>query len=514
MKNRFLASFLVIFAAASLWAGDWLTFAGDPQRSGWARDEEVLNVSNVKNLKLEWSLELDNPPHEMYSLTVPVVVNPVITPRGFKELAFVAGTSDVLYAIDTDAGKLFWKKQFTTQGATNQQPHWLCHGKLNATPVIDKRNRTVHVLTSDGQLHSLNPVNGEDRTPPKQFTPPFAKPYSLNLHDGIIYAVTGQGCSGQKNGVFAMNLNDPERPVREFRSTTTGGAGIWGRAGAAIGSDGRVWVETGDGPYDPASGKWADTFLALKPKTLELADYYTPANRAWITKKDLDMGCISPVVFPYKNWELVAGGGKEGVLYLLDAKSPGGADHRTPLFRSDLITNEDVDFAGRGFWGSISTWEDDEKTRWLYLPAYGPPAATAPKFPVTHGATSNGSVMAFRIVEKDGKPYPEAAWMSLDMAYPEPVAIANGVVFALASGEYLRQVDDSGRLLSSAERIEKHTGNAILYALDAKTGKVLYSSGKAIPGWVHFGGLAIANGRVYVVTQDSKVHAFSTGEMP
>jgi hypothetical protein len=226
------------------------------------------------------------------------------------------------------------------------------------------------------------------------------------------------------------------------------------------------------------------------------------------------MGCISPVVFPFKEWELVAGGGKEGVLYLLDAKSPGGADHRTPLFRSDLITNEDVDFAGRGFWGSISTWEDDERPAGSTCPAYGPPAATAPKFPFTYGATPNGSVMAFRIVEKDGKPYPEAAWMSLDMAYPEPVAIANGVVFALASGEYVRQVDDSGRLLTSAERIEKHVGNAMLYALDAKTGKVLYSSGQTIPGWVHFGGLAIANGRIYVVTRDSKVYAFSTGEMP
>ncbi|MFN3322795.1 MAG: hypothetical protein ACK5AZ_04805 [Bryobacteraceae bacterium] len=119
-------------------AGDWLTFGGDPQRSGWAKSEEILNASNVKDLKPECKLKLDNPPREMYSLTVPVTVNPVITDKGFFELVFIAGTSDVLYAIDADSGKLFWKKKFDTEGQSRQQPHWLCHGSLNATPVIDK----------------------------------------------------------------------------------------------------------------------------------------------------------------------------------------------------------------------------------------------------------------------------------------------------------------------------------------------------------------------------------------
>jgi outer membrane protein assembly factor BamB len=48
----------------------------------------------------------------------------------------------------------------------------------------------------------------------------------------------------------------------------------------------------------------------------------------------------------------------------------------------------------------------------------------------------------------------------------------------------------------------------VLYALDAKTGRVLYSSGNAINAWVHFSGLAVSNGRVYVVDHDSKVYCF------
>lgn len=501
----------LLLCSLGLAAADWLTFGGDPSRSGWQKDEETLNVSNVKDLKIEWQLKLDNQPKEMYSLTVPVSMNPVITPRGFKELLFVAGTSDELFAIDADSGKIFWKKKFTVVGESKQKPHWLCPVALNATPVIDKKSRTVYVVSSDGYLHSLNVVNGEDNATPKAFVPPFSKPYSLNLYQGMLFAATGQGCGGAKNGVFAMDLNKPDRPVTEFRSTTTGGAGIWGRAGVAIGSNGRVYAETGDGPYDVAAGKFADTFLALDAKTMKLADYYTPANRAWITKKDLDMGCISPVFFKYGKWDLLAGGGKEGVLFLLDANSLGGADHRTPLYRSKLITNEDVDFAGRGFWGAISTWEDKDGTRWLYLPAYGPPASTAPKFAHSYGETPNGSIMAFKVEEVNGKPEPVAVWNSVDMKMPEPVVIANGVVFALSNGEYVRQVDESGRILTSADRIAKKT-HATLYALDAKTGKVLYSSGNQLNSWGHFSGLSLANGRVYVVTYDSTVHAFSLGQ--
>ena len=509
MRHLFLVSTLLL---SPLSAGDWLTFGADPQRSGWARAEKTLTPDNVKDLRLEWKLQLENTQRELTALTVPLVVQQVITPKGFKQLAYVAGSSDNLYAIDVDLGKVFWSRKFDIEGSPKGKPHWLCPFGLNATPVIDPTERTIDVLTSAGTLRALSLVTGEDRFPPTPFVPPFSKNWSLNLVDGIVYTTISQGCAGAKSAVYAMNVKDPARPVTSFfATTTTGGAGIWGRAGAAIGFDGRVYAETGDGAYDPATGKLADTFLSLSPSDLKLADYYTPANRAWITKKDLDMGCISPIVFRFKNWELVAGGGKEGVLYLLDAKSIGGPDHRTPLYRSNLITNEDVDFAGRGFWGSFASWEDPSGARWLYAPAWGPPASTAPKFPQSYGGTPNGSIMAFRIVEKDGKPFPEPAWNSINMNVPEPPVIANGIVFALSNGENVKQVDSDGRILTSEFRAANPSGNAVLYALDAATGKLLFSSGRTIPGWTHFSGLAVADGHVYVVTHDNTIYAFSLG---
>ena len=91
-------------------AADWTTFGGDPQRTGWAKDEADLTKDSIRKLKLEWSLKLDNTSKEMNSLTAPLVHSQVITPHGFKEVVLIAGASDKVFAIDADTGKLMWQK--------------------------------------------------------------------------------------------------------------------------------------------------------------------------------------------------------------------------------------------------------------------------------------------------------------------------------------------------------------------------------------------------------------------
>ena len=505
--------FVLLLAAAALAqraSTDWLTFAGDAARTGWARNEKFLAKDSVARLELKWKTQLDNVPIQMNGLTAPLIVENVVTPRGFKDIVYVAGASDNLYAMDVDTGKVVWQRHFEVNSKPKQQPSWLCPGSLNATPVIDKRERTIYLITSDGKLRGLNYVNGEDRFPPVPFVPAHSKNWSLNLVDGMIYTVISQGCAGARSGVYAVNLKDPNRPVTQFYVSLGGGAGIWGRAGAAIGPDGTVYAETGDGVYDPPVDKYADTVLGLT-RDMKLASYYTPSNREYITKKDLDMGCISPVVFPFKNWTLVAASGKEGVIYLLDGKSLGGADSRTPLFRA-RYNNDDVDFAGRGYWGSLSTWEDPEGRRWLYAPAWGPPSDSMPKPKFTNGPAERGSIMAFEVVVENNKPALAPAWISRDMSLPEPPVIANGVVLALSNGENARQAKDDGTLLSSADRIQTKTGNAVFLAFDAHTGKELWSSGDLIDSWTHFSGIAVSYGRIYVTTFDSRVYSFGLKE--
>jgi len=489
---------------------DWLTFGGDPARTGWAVTEATFSKDNVSKLELKWKAQLDNAPSELASLTAPVIIENLTTSRGFKDLLFVAGSSDNLYAIDVDSGQIFWKKHFTNELKPKLPPRWLCPEALNATPVIDKQSRTIYLITSDGKLRGMNVFNGEDRFPPTDFVPPFSKNWSLNLVDGVVYTTISQGCGEARSGIAAMDLKDPARPVTTFYTSIGGPAGVWGRAGAVLGPKG-LYIQTGDGPWDPATGRWGDTVVALEPKTLKLADYYTPANREFITKKDLDMGCASPVIFPYKDRQLVASAGKEGVIYLLDANSLGGPDHRKPLF-SARYSNDDIDFAGRGVWGGISTWQDEQGQRWIYVPTWGPPSANAPKFKTSYGDASRGSIMAFRVDGEADKPTLVPVWISRDMSVPEPPVIANGVVFALANGENARQVNEAGVMLTSKQRADTKTGNPILYALDATTGKELYSSQSTIEGFTHFSGLALASGRIYVSTFGSQVYSFGLKE--
>lgn len=498
-----------LLAASALFAADWTTFSGDAQRTSWAKSEQVFTKKNAGGMKLLWTLKVENTARELTALTTPIVVGGVPTTKGFHDYLIVAGSSDVVFAIEADEGKIVWQRKLEVEG-TPKVPNggWLCPNALNATPTVDKRAKQVYVLASDGRLHTLNLLTGKDEKPAIRFIPPYGKTWSLNLHEGVLYTTVGQGCNGVRSAVYGMNLADPNRPVTSFISGPTGGAGVWGRAGAAITSEGKVIAETGDGAWDPAAGKYSDTFLSLAPKTLQLADYYTPANRAWITKKDLDMGNMSPVVFKYKEWELIAGAGKEGVIFLLDAKKPGGEDHRTPLFRSPLYTNEDVDFASQGFWGAMAAANDAKGDTWLFAPAWGPQHSKSPRFPLTYDETPHGSIMAFKLGEKDGKPVLVPAWRSRNLGTPEPPVVANGVVFALSSGENTRQVNESGRLFTSKERADAPLGNTTLYAFDAETGKELFSSGSTIKSFTHFSGLAVSDGRVYLGTHDNTVYAF------
>ena len=506
---------IVIVGSTFLLRADWPTFGGDSQRTGWNKSEDTFTKQNAKDIVLQWKIKLDNQGRQLNSLTPPVMMEGVLTKGGLKEFVIVGGASDTLFAIDADTGKLVWRKQFDVDQSKlpKQEVNWLCPNALNATPVVnhweDKHlpNNTVFALASDGKMHSLKVNDGEDAIPPMQFTPPFSKNWSLNIHDGVIYTSVSQGCGGAKSGVYAMDFRTSEHKVTFSPATTSGGAGVWGRGGVSIGKD-RVFAATGDGQYDVDKGNFADTLLSFSLIDGKLVDYYTPANRNYMTRKDLDMGNVTPAVFPYKGRELVAAAGKEGVIYLLDAAKLGGADHRTPLLRSPLYSNEGANLASHGFWGAFATWEDDAKERWLFAPALGPIASQAPSFPMKNGETSDGCIMAFKVEDKGGNPVLTPIWTSRNLTVPEPPVIANGVVFALSNGEFTGQVTDSGGLLSSEERVQRHTGNAVLYAFDAATGKELFNSAKTIESFTHFSGLGLSSGHVLVTTFDNTLYSF------
>ena len=180
-------------------------------------------------------------------------------------------------------------------------------------------------------------------------------------------------------------------------------------------------------------------------------------------------------------------------------------DHETPLYRTPLIANADVNFQTEGTWGSLAAWTDNSGTQWVLAPNGGP---TIVPFPINYGPTPNGGILAFKLEEKGDKPVLVPTWQSRDMMTAEPPVIANGVVFALAAGEFTGQADDvEGGLFTAEQRIQRSIP-AKLYALDALTGKELYSSGDQIPSFLHQAGLAVAGGRIIFGTFDGTIYCF------
>ena len=116
--------------------------------------------------------------------------------------------------------------------------------------------------------------------------------------------------------------------------------------------------------------------------------------------------------------------------------------------------------------------------------------------------------MALKIEDRNGQLELVPAWLSRNMVTAETPAVTNGVVFAVAAGEFTLQARDStGSLVSAADRVAKSVP-AKLYALDALTGKELWSSGDQVSSFLHQSGIALASGRVIFGTNDGTVYCF------
>ena len=242
-------------------------------------------------------------------------------------------------------------------------------------------------------------------------------------------------------------------------------------------------------------------------KALELTDWFAPSNAAWLRKRDLDMNTTGPV-FDYKGKEYTVQSSKECRIWLLDTSAMGGEDHRTPVYRTPLVCNEEVQFASAGVWGALSTWEETNGTRWVLMPFWGPKHSQF-KAPIEHGEVVQGAIAAFTLEDKNGKVQLSPAWVSRNMHLAEPSVIANGVVFGYGSGEDATQATpDIGLAYNTAANRAAHSTHATLYALDARTGEELWSSGDQITSFNHFTSMSVANGRVYIGTYDGKLYAF------
>lgn len=546
MRKLSFIALTALVAVCVIRAADWPSQSGNPQRDGWAKAEKAFTKENAGKIELLYKYKAENQARGLNSVTTPVVNGFLISHQGFKEMLAFAGSGDTTWSVDADLNRIIWKTHLDYKGDTPQStaatsvcPGGLTagmtmpgsstaagrggggagRGRAGAAPGAGRgpagpppppapppppqllgtgtfgRGANFATVASDGTLHILNANNGAERIPAIRFVPPNARLSALNIANNIVYAATLDNCGGAPNAIHALDLS-AETPAPVMFQTN--GASAAGAAGTAIAADGTVFAQIPDGKGDVA-GVYNDTVVALAPD-LKVKNYFTPQGTAQPSVKGVPSAGATPVVFTFKGRELVVAAGRDGRAYLLEASSLGGADHHTPLSRTEPIATPEMKFSGTGFQGAFASSEDDAGVRWVFASVWGPATAG-----IGNGKVVNGAVVAFQVTDQDGKPALTPKWTSRDLQAPAPVVTANGLVFALATGQSIRAAKETGALYTVAEK-QKAATKAVLCVLDAETGKELYSSG-AMTATFSTSGLAVANRRIYFTTHDNLVYS-------
>jgi hypothetical protein len=468
--------------------GAWTTSQGDAQRSGWIRNDAKVSVESIQKpgFQFLWKNTLDNRARQLQNLTQPIMLPNIISYKGFKALAFVGGSSDTVFSIDYDLNRMFWTRRLSAAAPPSAGTP-ACPGALttitrqtNVAPAGSGRggggggggrgvgNNTIAVASS-GMVHVLNPQTGEDMAPPVKFLPPNVTASAAILIDGTVYAATVGNCGGSADGVYAVDLAPTGGGA--VMSWTAGGAPIVGSAGPAFGADGTVYVATGSGPGT------ANAVVALDGKTLTIKSSF--ASSTPFTS--------SPVVFTHQERDYVAVTNRDGRLYLLDGTAMAQAPVTSAPYASGPFAT-----------GALASWAAAGGTRWILVPSGGMP--TPANAFTSNGAVTNGSVLAFTVVDQGGRPTLQPAWASRDLTSPVAPMVMNGVVFALSTGEFR----GAG---AAAERAQR-SSPAVLYALDGTTGKEYWNSGRTMTSFVHDVPPSGTDSQVYVVTHDGTLYAF------
>lgn len=549
--RRFAGALIICFVCLVAWTGDakaqrgvdWMTSNGDAQRSAWVRTDAKISKESLQNperkpgFQFLWKLKFKNKPRQLNSLAPPATLERLIGYRGFRMLGFVGGSSDAIFTIDTDLGRMEWEKRLVSN-APSQVGTPACPGGMTtgvARPTVATLppasfgggggGRSTPARSAVGEpgqgavtLALVRPYPAApppSSTPPRPVRPNPANPQGGQLGAGpfLVYALSSDGMF---HSMHLSNGDDYEPPV-EFlppnananglivvdnvayvvtegdcggvangvwaldlisKQVTTWKANVSGIAGPAFGGDGTLYVATGSGGESPNS------LVALDPKTLSVKGQYAAGAHEFSS---------TPVIFEYKGKTLIAATTKDGRVHLLDSANLGGGG-QTALYTTPA-SSKAADFAP----GALASWQDRSGARWILAPTVGAQAADLG----FKSAVTNGAVVAWKLVEQDGALTLQPAWASRDLDSPLPPTIINGVVFVTSSGEF-RTI---GSKMTAAWRAWR-SSRAVLYALDGETGEELWNSGKTIASFTRGAALSGGVGQIYLTTYDGMIYAF------
>jgi outer membrane protein assembly factor BamB len=451
------------------------------------RDPRPITTENIAQLQRLWKVKINGG----VSDSSPLYVNNIQTKDGFKDLVILSLTNGGLVALSSRDGSVLWQ---TTPPAGQR---W-----TTASPAVDPNRQYVYAYATDGYVHRYDINDGKEVTGdgwPELITRKgdVEKGSSsitiATARDGNTYlymTVAGYpdpGDAGDYQGhLTTINLSTGEQHTfnalcsdRDMHFLSSGDpttdcdqvqAGIWARAGAVYDPvTDRVFVTTGNGTYDAASGgfNWGDSIIALRPNGTTDGgtplDSYTPAEYQMLDDLDYDLGSSTvaplPVAADSPFRHLAVQAGKDWKIRMVDLSDLSGQS------------------GPRHIGGELATISLPQLGELMTRPAtwYNPSTKTTWVFFVNYEGASAMQLAA----DDDGKPTLTTVWKRSEGG-ATPV-LANGILYYARDGE--------------------------IDAVNATTGDLLWHDTSIGP--IHWESPIVTNGCVYIADTDGYVTAYT-----
>lgn len=472
------------------------TWHYDNQRTGANLHENRLTLANVNQNSFGklFTLPVDG------AIVGQVLYLPNVTigGKGTHNVIYAATMHDSVYAFDADSnGSPLWQTSLLPASATPMPidvqgcqgvTQWTEVG-IVSTPVIDESTGTLYVATKSYEnatpifrLHALDIQSGNEKLGgPVEISASFTlnghtdtfsplaeinRP-ALLLANGHLYLAFGSnGCNAFGVQGWVLSYNAATLAQEGTFNTEPGQAlaSIWLKgAGLSTDDGGNVFGESGEGSFNPGTNFGSSIFkLAQSGTNLQLADWFTPYNQAFLNSNDMDLN-DSVLILPDQagpHVHLAVGIGKEGTLYLLDRDNMGHFCD-TCTAGDTQIVQEIPGIAGKAT-GALVYWNSR-----IYSTGVGAP--------VMAWALNNGLLSEVPVVQS---------------------AVGDG-----GHSPVLTAIADNNAILWQVN-------GSNLTAYDALSLNELYESALTngrddLPPLPHFAQIMVVNGKLYVGTNDS-----------
>ncbi len=483
-----LASSLIF---AQRGGNDWMTAGFDAQRSNWVRMDPKINPASIlqPDFKLVWQYDFKTP------VSAPSLIDFYIGYKGFRTLSYFGGAQNQVFAIDSDMARLEWEKKYGAAGAgSGNCPGTMTSGVVRPvvfpyTTQVGGRGTGRGTPAKSGVGAPLQGAVTIRKTspapppPPKPVPPPSpaaaAAAAAANPFAPRVQYVNFITTDGNFHSLWLSNGEEPQGGVPFLPAgahakglLVSGGYAYAATAHGCNGAANAVWAldvatkkvnhwkASGDGvagSAGPAFGPDGTVYAATYGGDLVALEEKTLAEKAKFSAAGLSFNS-TPVIFKHKDKDLLAVTTSDGRLHVFDT-----AALNAPLAQSAAALQ-----AGYSV-GALASWQDPAGVRWILAP-------------------SGRGIVAFKLSDEGGAFKLERAWASRTMLNPITPIIVNGVVFAASAGD--------------------RDTPAVLYAIDALTGKDVWNSGNTIKSHIAGSGLSAGGSRVFLSTADGVQYVF------